>query len=243
MTAAGLRLRPSAWLGPIAAGAMLGALATLSGSLELSTGWLEAARGVPAALHARVGPVWIPMAFVAARVAWVAARAWRTRRGRGALGVPVRPELAQLAPLFAALGLCGTVWGLIAAFEALGEGDFLTQLPALLGGLGAAMTSTLLGLGLQVATLLLGVINPAWSRAELSWAAGHPRVHLDGRRLDGDEPIDALVSALRARQPEALVLCFDRAIPVPEQRAIAGTVWRSLDGAIPVREIRPRIAR
>ena len=146
---AALRLgRPgslSAWLSALVAGVALG----LVTAAVLRLGWVDGAGALAGALSARIGPVWIPMAGVLARVCFLAVRAGRSRLGAGSAARPVRPELYQLAPLFAALGLAGTVWGLGAAFDALDDGDFLARLPALLAGLGAAMTSTLVGLGLQ----------------------------------------------------------------------------------------------
>ena len=199
---------------------------------------VEGARDLVIGVNTRVGPVWIPMALVSLRVGWLSLRAFRTRRGVGALGRPVRPELTQLAPLFAALGLCGTVLGLITSFSALGEGEFLTQVPLLLGGLGTAMTSTLVGLSLQIGTLLLGVINPAWSLASLAWSGNGARVRLDGRELGIDEDgVRALVAAVSARQPEALALRFERGVPGALRDRVRESLWRQLDGSIPVREL------
>ena len=154
MSARALALTQSgagAWLGSIAAGAALGGLAVTGMWLDAWPPLGAAGFELILAIHERVGPVWLPMAGVAARVLWLALRAARTRAGQGALGEPVRAELGQLAPLFAALGLAGTVWGLGRAFDALDSSEFLTRLPALLSGLGAAMTSTLVGLALQIA--------------------------------------------------------------------------------------------
>jgi hypothetical protein len=73
------------WLVPIAAGAGLGLLAIAGSRLgvwrELVTwggGLVVDAGALVGALNARVGPVWLPMGLVAARVAQVATRAWRT---------------------------------------------------------------------------------------------------------------------------------------------------------------------
>ncbi len=196
------------------------------------------AGAIASALNRLVGPVWIPMFMVALRVGWLAARALHTRFGWGVGGAPVRPELGQLAPLFAALGLCGTVWGLSAAFDALDAGGFLERLPALLGGLGAAMTSTLVGLGLQIATLLLAAFNPTWSQVRVGWKLGQLVVALDGCRLgESQDGLEALIAALSARQPEALRVCFDARVP-PEQRARAHELlWQRTDSAVPVREV------
>lgn len=233
------------WLAPLATGAVLGLLAVAMSRLgvwqelaaPLGALWV-AAGGLVGVLHARIGPVWIPMALVAARVVQVAARAWRTRAGRGGTGRPVRPELTQLAPLFAVLGLFGTVWGLIRAFGALESGEFLSQLPVLLAGLGAAMTSTLVGLGLQVTTLLLGVVNPAWSWARVGCVRDGTRFSLDGVPVGtGDEGFQALVDALVARCPEALCLAFERRLPSAERTRIRHALWASLDGEIPRREV------
>lgn len=219
----------------IGVGTALGIVIALARAFGLTDALLQ----VPRALHESVGPVWIPMALVAARVLWLASGALASRYGRGTSDPrPVRPELGQLAPLFAALGLCGTVWGLTLAFDALGQGEFLGQLPALLGGLGAAMTSTLAGLGLQIGTLLLAAINPVWSSARLGAAGESTYVEFDGQRLGLDEPgVDALVDALRARQPEALRLVFDRALSERERQQVRERIWAELDASLQVREV------
>ncbi len=238
------------WLAPVlrsaALGAVLGGLAVLA---------LRVAPGPPAlgsagelvrwglrlvdALNGKLGPVWIPMLLVASRVAWLAGRALRTRHGHGPPAAPVRPELGQLAPLFAALGLCGTVWGLSFAFDALGDGDFLSRLPVLLGGLGAAMTSTLLGLGLQIATLVIATTNPAWSRVRVHRIPQSVSFELEGNPLgEGAAGLEALVLALRARQPEALRLELVRGLPDDWHARIRDVLWRRLDSALPVREVR-----
>jgi hypothetical protein len=230
--------RKLGWLGPIVLGTGIGLGVVTVGRLGAWSATAQALGSVAEALHRVVGPVWIPMFLVSLRVGWVSGRALRTRFGRGPLGVPVRPELGQLAPLFAALGLCGTVWGLIIAFEALEDGEFLSRLPVLLGGLGAAMTSTLVGLGLQITTLLLGVINPAWSWASVGWEKGEPRFELDGRILDTDAHDAArLAESIRARQPEALFVAFDRAVPMRVRERLLDSLWRGLDSAIPIRTV------
>jgi hypothetical protein len=232
------------WLGAVALGAALGGVASVGAHL----GAWPALGALASALNAGVGPVWVPMAVVALRVGWIALRALRTRWERGALGVPVRPELSQLAPLFAALGLCGTVWGLMHAFEALEGGEFLARLPLLLGGLGAAMASTLVGLGLQIGTLLLGVINPSWSWVRVAHGGDVPMrpgvrappasFALDGRAIGrGDAGLDLLVEALTARQPEALGVVFEPAVPPRVRDAVRAALWQRLDGSIPMREL------
>lgn len=232
------RVLPVRWLAHAAAGAALGGLALLTTRLGLFEPLAAGYDATFAAANRLIGPVWIPMAMVGLRVAWVAGRALRTRSGHGPLGVPVRHELGQLAPLFAALGLCGTVWGLMTAFEALESGEFLTQLPRLLGGLGTAMTSTLVGLGLQVATLLLGVVNPAWSWARVGWDGRSARYALDGRPLGADAgALGLLVRALEARRPEALCLAFEPGVPAAVRREVADLLWQSLDGQIRLREV------
>lgn len=189
------------------------------------------------ALNASVGPVWLPMSLVALRVGWLAGRALRSRRGRHS-AAPVGPELGQLAPLFAVLGLCGTVWGLGTAFDALGDGQFLSRVPSLLAGLGAAMTSTLLGLGLQISTLLVAAFNPVWSQARVESATDDVRFALDGRELGaGTAGLDELVRTLRARQPEALRVELARGVSEAWRTRIHDTLWRRLDSAIPIREI------
>ncbi len=222
----------------MALGAAVGGAVVAGHKLGL---WLPLGAGASAivsALSRLVGPVWIPMFMVALRVGWLAARALRTRFGWAAGGAPVRPELGQLAPLFAALGLCGTVWGLSAAFDALDGGGFLQRLPALLGGLGAAMTSTLVGLGLQIATLLLAAFNPSWSQVRVGWKLERLVVALDGCPLgESRDGLEALIAALSARQPEALRVCFDARVP-PEQRAqVHELLWQRTDSAVPVREV------
>ncbi len=220
----------------VAAGALLGGLVAAGSAAGL---WPRVGAGLQAAaqvMNARIGPVWIAMLGIALRVAWLAARAAVTRFGRGEHYTPVRPELMQLAPLFAALGLCGTVWGLTRAFDALQYGDFLTQLPVLLGGLGAAMTSTLAGLGLQIATLLVAAFNPVWSRARISQDAGRTHFSLDGRALGQDVPgFAAFAEAIDARQPEALRVEFARGLPEQVRQRVLSELWRRIDGAIPVR--------
>ncbi len=199
---------------------------------------LSSGAGVVATLNARVGPVWIPLLLVALRVGWLAGRALRTRHGLGQPGAPVRPELGQLAPLFAALGLCGTVWGLSGAFDALRGGEFLSRLPVLLGGLGAAMMSTLLGLGLQVATLLIATFNPLWSLARVKGQGEGVSFALDARDLGADhDGLDALVLAIQARQPEALRVELGRGVPQEWRGRIHDALWQRLDSAIPIREI------
>ncbi len=238
------------WLAPLLRSAALGAVLGGLGVLALRVGpeapalgsATELARGgvhLVDALNGRLGPVWVPMLLVALRVGWLAARALRTRHGHGPPASPVRPELGQLAPLFAALGLCGTVWGLSFAFDALGGGDFLSRLPVLLAGLGAAMTSTLLGLGLQIATLVIATLNPAWSRVQVQRSAGGVSFELEGNALGDDAAgLEALVLALRARQPEALRLELVRAVPDEWHARIRDVLWRRLDSALPVREVR-----
>ncbi len=125
-----------------------------------------------------------------------------------------------------------------AAFGALEGGGFLERLPALLGGLGAAMTSTLVGLGLQIATLLLAAFNPTWSQVRVGWKLERLVVRLDGRLLgESQDGLEALIAALSARQPEALRVCFDARVP-PEQRArVHELLWQRTDSAVPVREV------
>ena len=237
------------WLVPllrsIALGGLLGGAAVIAARLgpelpllrELARVSGTGARVVEG-LNARVGPVWIPMLLVGSRVGWLAGHALRTRHGHGRPAAPVRSELGQLAPLFAALGLCGTVWGLSAAFDALGSGEFLSRLPVLLGGLGAAMFSTLLGLGLQIATLLIAAFNPAWSRAVVDARGGSVSFSLDTRELGaGEAGLKALVLAVEARQPEALRVEFAFGMSEEWRARIHDTLWRSLDSAIPIREI------
>lgn len=229
----------AAWLRSIALGAAVGALVVAGHRLGLWAPLGAGAGRIGLELNRLIGPVWIPMLVVALRVSWLAARALRTRFGRGALGAPVRPELGQLAPLFAALGLCGTVWGLSAAFDALGSGGFLERLPTLLGGLGAAMTSTLVGLGLQIGTLLLAAFNPAWSHARVHQEAEQLAFALDGRKLgEGLHGLEALIDALRARQPEALQLAFGQRVPAEQRARIRAVLWQRTDSAIPIREAR-----
>lgn len=222
----------------VALGAALGSAVAAAGATGLGAAGLAALRETRAALDAAVGPVWVAMFAVALRVAWLAARALRTRWVRARFAAPVRPELSQLAPLFAALGLCGTVWGLTRAFAALEHGEFLTQLPLLLGGLGAAMTSTLVGLGLQIATLLLAAFNPAWSCASVEARAGATEYRLDGRLLGRDaEGADALALAIEARAPEALRVEFAESTGRTERDRLMAELWRRIDGAIPVRAV------
>jgi hypothetical protein len=226
--------RVSPWLHSVAVGVAVGLGVVAAARLGMAALFADAS----AWLGAHVGPVWIPMAGVALRVAWLGGRAWITRSGRGALGEPVRPELAQLAPLFAALGLAGTVWGLSRAFDALGDGEFLERLPALLAGLGAAMTSTLAGLGLQIATLLVAAFNPTWSWLQVTGGATRPvELRLDGVPLgEGEDAIAALAESLAARQPEALALDLAPALPAADRDQIRAALWRSLDAAVPLRE-------
>jgi hypothetical protein len=152
----------------------------------------------------------------------------------------VQPELSQLAPLFAALGLAGTVWGLGRAFDALDSGDFLSRLPALLSGLGAAMTSTLVGLGLQIATLLLATFNPAYSLVHIApaGAGGELDVELDriplGRGLTG---LGRALEVLRVQKPEGLVVQLHPRIPEDERRALLAALWQRTEGGVPLREV------
>jgi hypothetical protein len=224
-------------LGSIALGTAIGLSAIVGTRIGAWHAIAQAARATSSGLTDGVGPVWIPMFLVSLRVAWISWHAFRTRSGGGRLGAPVRPELGQLAPLFAALGLCGTVWGLITAFEALEGGEFLTRLPVLLGGLGAAMTSTLVGLGLQITTLLLGVVNPAWSWARIACNRGEVIVSLDGRSLEKEEGFEGLVRSIRSRQPEALCLAFDPKVPASLRTQIQDSLWRGLDSVVPIRVV------
>jgi len=192
-------------------------------------------------VHQAVGPVWIPMFLVALRVGWLAARAFRTRLAIGPFGFGVRPELQQLAPLFAALGLAGTVWGLTHAFTALQGGEFLDRLPTLLAGLGAAMTSTLVGLSLQITTLLIAAYNPAWSVATIQLDGDIESYKLDGARLgSGARGLAALLESLVARQPEALHLCMDPEIGIDRRGLLQRNVWQSLESSVPLRSFTSR---
>jgi hypothetical protein len=226
------------WIEPVLVGALLGLAVVAAGRLGLGSGAVEFVRGTGRSLNRVVGPVWVPMLLALLRVLWLAARALRTRSGRGRLGQPVRPELGHIAPVFAALGLCGTVWGLSRAFEALNGGDFLSQLPLLLGGLGAAMTSTLVGLGLQIGTLLVALFLPAWSWLEVASAEGEEILTLDRRRLGaGGAGLRAGLEALRARAPEAVCVAFDRRVPRRRREEIRMRLWLEIDGATPLREV------
>jgi len=233
----------AAWVRPLGRGAQAVAVGALLGGLVAAGSaaglWPRAASGIVTAteaLNARIGPVWVAMLAVGMRVAWLAARAAATRFGRGKHYTPVRPELMQLAPLFAALGLCGTVWGLTSAFDALQYGDFLTQLPVLLGGLGAAMTSTLAGLGLQIATLLVAAFNPVWSRARVWQQAGRTHFSLDACALgEGLAGFAAFADAIDARRPEALRVEFAPGLPDDARERVLSELWRRVDGIIPIR--------
>ena len=226
------------WLGSVVLGAGAGGLVSAGHWLGLWAPLAAGASETARTLTQVVGPVWVPMLLVALRVGWLALRALRTRLGRGDAAVPARPELGHLAPLFAALGLCGTVWGLSAAFDALEDGGFLERLPALLGGLGAAMTSTLVGLGLQIGTLLLAAFNPSWSHARVSRRGDELEFTLDGRFLgEGAEGQNALIEVLGARQPEALKLAFASHVSPAERARVREILWARTDSAIPMREV------
>jgi hypothetical protein len=226
------------WIEPLLVGALLGLALVAVARLGLGSGVADLGLRAAATLTRAVGPVWVPMLLALLRVVWLAARALRTRGGRGRLGEPVRPELGQIAPVFAALGLCGTVWGLSRAFEALNGGDFLGQLPLLLGGLGAAMTSTLVGLGLQIGTLLVALFLPAWSWLEVRAHGGDESFELDRRPLGaGGAGLRAGLEALRARTPEAVCVAFDRRLPKTRREEIRMQLWLEIDGTIRVREV------
>jgi len=230
------RLAP--WLSSVGLGVILGLSIVTAHRYGGTGGFGVDPLELPSALTRLIGPVWVVMLLVALRVVWLGVRAYRTRLGRGMTGQPVRPELGQLAPVFAALGLCGTVWGLSSAFDALQEGEFLEQLPALLGGLGAAMTSTLVGLGLQIGTLLLGAFNPAWSLAQVDGPVGRVSFWLDGARLGDDESgLESLVAALGARQPEALRLEFGPDVKDSVRTEVRSALWKQTDSVIPIREV------
>lgn len=236
--------RLSAWLLSVVYGALIGCLGALLLYLGLLQGVLGAVVGVGSALYRIVGPVWLPMALIAVRVGWLAARALRTRLGRVTACRPVRDELHQLAPLFVAFGLAGTVWGLTIAFDALRGDAFIEGLPQLLSGLGAAMTSTLVGLSFQIGTLLVAAYNPTWSRATVYRRGDVEVFHLDDTRLgEGDAGLSALFEALGARAPEALHIELDPALSLERRIALHGAIWRHLDGAIPVRPPVPSSAR
>jgi hypothetical protein len=220
----------------VALGAGLGGVVAAGSAFDLWPRIGAELRAAEISLTASIGPVWVAMLAVALRVGWLALRALATRFGHGRFAAPVRPELSQLAPLFAALGLCGTVWGLTRAFAALDQGEFLTQLPLLLGGLGAAMTSTLAGLGLQIGTLLLCAFNPAWSCARVTGRAGRTAFCLDGRELGDDEAgFGRLRDAIEARVPEALRVEFGAGVDTALRERVMSELWRRIDGAIPVR--------
>lgn len=192
-------------------------------------GWIEF-------LNQRVGPVWMAMLAVALRVAWLNGRALQSRNGSHPGVRPVRPELQQLAPVFAALGLCGTVWGLAGAFASLDTSEFMSRLPRLLAGLGAAMTSTLVGLSLQIGTLLLAAYNPCWSRAVVRMQSGEKVFALDGVALgSGEEGRARLLDSLRARAPEALRLVLDRGLPQRVRDGLAADLWEQLSAGVPLK--------
>ena len=226
------------WIEPVTVGTALGFTLVAAHRLGLAPDASDLGVRAVDSLNRVVGPVWIPMLLACTRVAWLAGRAFRTRDGRGRLGEPVRPELGQIAPVFAALGLCGTVWGLSRAFEALNGGDFLSQLPLLLGGLGAAMTSTLVGLGLQIGTLLVALVLPAWSWLAVASENGDESFSLDRQRLGtGEAGLCAAVEGLRARAPEAVCVAFDRRLPRGRREAIRMRLWQRIDGGTPLREV------
>jgi len=226
----------TAWLVAISSGALLGLALAVGIHLGLWPAPSARLGALVSRLTELVGPVWLPMALVGLRVVWLGVRAWRTRGGRGALGLPVRPELHQLAPLFAALGLAGTVFGLGAAFDALDSGEFLERLPALLAGLGAAMTSTLVGLGLQIGTLLLAAFNPGWSRVRVHALPSGARYEFDGVPLgQGDEGLARLLAALQARRPEALRV--ESGLRATESDDLLALLWERTDCAIPIRRL------
>ena len=232
-----LRGGVGSWLAAVAGGALCGVAVVAAMYLGVFSLGLALTQKTAGVLNHHIGPVWIPMFVVAMRVAWLAGRAYRTRSGRGALGAPVRPELFRLAPLFAALGLAGTVWGLGVAFDALDRGDFLSRLPALLAGLGAAMTSTLVGLGLQIATLLVASFNPAWSRVRVSTRRDELALELDGVALgSGGEGVLRLLDAVSARSPEALQVVF-AGVPRDQRGDLLRRLWERTDSAIPIREV------
>ncbi len=105
------------------------------------------------------------------------------------------------------------------------------------------MTSTLVGLGLQIATLLLAIVNPSWSWARIGWVGGNATFELDGRpaqKMEDSHPPDGsglrwLVGAIVSRQPEALCVEFVGEIPGPERRRIQDSLWRRLDSGVRVR--------
>ena len=85
MSARALALSQSgagAWLGAIGAGAALGGVVVTGMWLDAWQPLRAAAFEAALAVHERVGPVWVPMALVAARVAWLAARTPRWPRLR-----------------------------------------------------------------------------------------------------------------------------------------------------------------
>jgi hypothetical protein len=226
------------WIEPVLVGAVLGFALVAADRLGLAPSFADLGPRAAGTLNGAVGPVWVPMLLASARVAWLAGRALRTREGRGRLGAPVRPELGQIAPVFAALGLCGTVWGLSRAFAALNGGDFLSQLPLLLGGLGAAMTSTLVGLGLQIGTLLVGLFLPAWSWLAVRVETEGEGYTLDRRRLGtGEAGLRAALEGLRARGPEAVCVAFDRRVPERRRQEIRMRLWQRIDADIRLREV------
>jgi hypothetical protein len=228
------------WLRAVVYGMALGLLAVLAQALGLWVAFAE----LGAWLTRVIGPVWVPMFAVALRVGWLWVRALRTRFGQGALGRPVRPELEKLAPIFPAFGLAGTVWGLDVAFGALDRDVFIERLPDLMAGLGAALISTLVGLGFQIATLLVAAYAPAWSLARVARSAERELYTLDGALLgEGESGLHALLEAIEAREPEALHLALDPALPGERRATLHARIWRSVDGAIPIRPPLPEALR
>ena len=98
------------------------------------------------------------------------------------------------------------------------------------------MTSTLVGLGLQIATLLVASFNPAWSLARIEPRGGEIGFELDRVTLGtGMQGLARLLEALRARRPEALQVDARR-LPAAARHGLLAVLWERTDSGIQLRE-------
>lgn len=230
---------PRRWSTVLVGGLVIGTAAAVGYRLGV---WESGAAALAAAgieMTRAVNLVYVVMLAIGARVGVLVHCAYASRSDHLAPVQPVRPELSQLAPIFTGVGFAGTVAGYIAGFGSLEDqraSELLTALPELLAGVSASMTSTLVGLSLWGATLLLAAWMPVWSWAHIVWDEDDVRIDFDGRSLGrGTAAVEILAEAVGSRQPEALCLAFDRDIPSNLRERVITAVWSQRAVDLPLR--------